>query len=234
MSRRGWPVLLTVAVLGLAGLAVSAAVDERDLAFTNGVPILRVIARVKPAQVACQTNVRVIEPFSAVELVPRRLKRALPPVSVELRERPGGRTLAAVGVPVGYADNRPLRVRVPPVAAGRRVDVCVRNRGDRRVGLEGGKGESAPGSLFVRGGEPYEHSALSLWFRRDRPRSVLSQLPTVFARASLFRPGWVGPWTFWLLLAAVAVGVPLLLARAIALTQSESPPDAPDDPSLRS
>jgi Dolichyl-phosphate-mannose-protein mannosyltransferase len=50
---------------------------------------------------------------------------------------------------------------------------------------------------------------VALWFlpRDHEKRSILSQLPTIFERASLFRPGPVGPWTFWLLLFCV---MPLL------------------------
>jgi hypothetical protein len=46
-------------------------------------------------------------------------------------------------------------------------------------------------------------SALALLFLREHPRSLLSLVPTIFRRASLFRPGWVGPWTYWLLSAAL-------------------------------
>jgi len=58
---------------------------------------------------------------------------------------------------------------------------------------------------------------------RAPERSLLSEVPDMFERASLFRPGWMGAWTFWLLLAAVAIGVPSLLARALrgALAEEE-------------
>jgi len=45
---------------------------------------------------------------------------------------------------------------------------------------------------------------------------MLTALPDVFERAALWHPGWVGPWTFWLLLALVLGGVPLLLWRALS------------------
>ncbi|MEI7626487.1 MAG: hypothetical protein WCK06_10130 [Actinomycetota bacterium] len=48
--------------------------------------------------------------------------------------------------------------------------------------------------------------------------SILSQLPEVFTRASLFRPGVIGPWSYWLLLLLVfpllAYGCLRLLANA--------------------
>ena len=75
-------------------------------------------------------------------------------------------------------------------------------------------------ALFARRRDLF--SDLSVVFLHDSRRSVLSQLPDVFDRASVFRPGWVGPWLFWLLSAAVLLGVPLLLARALA--ESEGAP----------
>lgn len=51
---------------------------------------------------------------------------------------------------------------------------------------------------------------VALWFlpAHDEQRSILRQLPAIFERASLFRPGPVGPWTFWLLMFGV---MPLLV-----------------------
>ena len=57
----------------------------------------------------------------------------------------------------------------------------------------------------------------SIWFRppagHDR-RSILSQVPQIFQRASLFRPGGIGAWTYWVLFLAV---FPLLVYGALRL-----------------
>jgi hypothetical protein len=37
----------------------------------------------------------------------------------------------------------------------------------------------------------------SLVLLNDGSGSLLDSLSTAFARASLWRPGWVGAWTFW-------------------------------------
>jgi hypothetical protein len=40
-------------------------------------------------------------------------------------------------------------------------------------------------------------------------------VPDIFERASRFRPGFVGPWPYWLLLGAVVTVVPFTLVRAL-------------------
>ena len=42
----------------------------------------------------------------------------------------------------------------------------------------------------------------SLALLNDR-RSLLGSLSTAFSRAALFKPSWVGGWTFWVLTAAL-------------------------------
>src|SRR5688500_9445074 len=100
--RRGWPVLLAVAAVGLAGTLTAGLVDRRDLAFANGVPITLVAAVLPAGAEACQRNVYVLEPFGAVEVTPRRIRGATPPLAVELREARSGRRVAFGEAPGGY------------------------------------------------------------------------------------------------------------------------------------
>jgi hypothetical protein len=60
---------------------------------------------------------------------------------------------------------------------------------------------------------------LTLVFLRERRRSALALVPVMFEHASRFHPGWVGPWTFWLLAALVVGAVPLLLGIAIVASR---------------
>ncbi|HET6509484.1 MAG TPA: hypothetical protein VFG42_21985 [Baekduia sp.] len=45
-------------------------------------------------------------------------------------------------------------------------------------------------------------------------RSMLAQLGTIFERASMWRAGWVGPWTYWVIFFGV---IPLLLYGGVRL-----------------
>jgi hypothetical protein len=75
-------------------------------------------------------------------------------------------------------------------------------------------------------GRPIGAARLAVWFlpKAGSKRSLLAALPTVFDRAALFRPSWVGSWTYYVLLGLVlplAFGLVLfLLIRAETLSWS--------------
>jgi hypothetical protein len=213
---RGALVLIAVAVLAIAGLVVAAAIDRRDLAFTPGVPALGPVVQVDPGRVACQRDLRAKAPFRAVELIPGPPPVVRGRLAVRVVDSRSGQVLGRGLVPAGRRGGQPLRATVGWVTGARRIDVCIGALGPAGVTLVGGRAESAPESRLVLGRKEIEGYALSLRFFRERPRSVLSQVPLIFRRAALFRPSLVGAWTFWALAALIALGVPLLLARALA------------------
>jgi hypothetical protein len=109
----------------------------------------------------------------------------------------------------------PAEVRLDrTVRQEQRFGLCVRNRGGGVLAVHGSdRAVDVAGAATGDGARPYHD--LSLGFFRASPRSVLSEVPAMFERAALFRPGFVGAWTFWLLLVAVVAGVPALLAAAL-------------------
>ncbi len=112
---------------------------------------------------------------------------------------------------------RPARPASIPVAA------CITPR--RVVTLGGTLGGLGVGGVEpTLDGKPAGDARIAVWFRppAGSERSLASQLPTIFERATLFRPPWVGRWTYWLLLGLVlpvAFGLALvLLIRAQTLS----------------
>jgi hypothetical protein len=80
-------------------------------------------------------------------------------------------------------------------------------------------GEGIPGDLAVE-------------FTSPEARSLLTRLPAAFRHASVFRPGGVGAWTYWVLIALVAIGAPLALARALVRAgDDDADPPLPSTPS---
>lgn len=66
---------------------------------------------------------------------------------------------------------------------------------------------------------------VALWFLPPRGQdqaSLLSQVPQIFERASLFRPGFVGPWTYWAIFLVVFPLIAYGAIRAIARADEAS------------
>jgi hypothetical protein len=215
MRRGGVVTLLVVSVVGLAGLLGTAATDDRELAFTIGVVPTIPAATLEPGETVCQSPISVSESFSRVGLrtgAPRGLGQ---PLAVSVRAFDSGRVLGEGRIGGGFPDQADLTTAVGPIESGQRVEVCVRNRGDRAANVYGNAGAAAPPSEAKLSGRTLDTDVAVVFLKADE-RSMLSELPDVFDRASVFRPGWVGPWTFWALTVVALLGVPLLLARALS------------------
>jgi hypothetical protein len=206
-------VLVAVAALGALTVLAAAALDDRERAFTVGLPPVRIAAELPPGERACHTGIEVPAGFSRVQLATASFHRPGPPLTVTAGDARGA-------VPGGYPDNSTVEVGLGEIGEGERVDVCVTNEGDGRVALYGSPPDTPPDHL----GDPDLQPEIGVTFLREEPRSMLELVPQTFERAALFRPAWVGAWTFWLLLGLVVAGLPLLLAAAYrsAVTDSTS------------
>jgi hypothetical protein len=106
------------------------------------------------------------------------------------------------------------------VPDGRRLRVCLTD--NTNVFSLAGSPASAP-HLVATGGSKGQRFSLVLL--SDANNSLLNSLPTAFARASLWRPSWVGSWTFWvltiLLLATFGIG----LAGVASAASADGGPD---------
>lgn len=215
MRSRGAAAFAASAAIGILGVALVAGSDERDLAFTLGVAPSTEAARLVPDAVACQKPIDVSEPFTGVRFRLGPARRPTPPLELTVQRLPARATVARgtlVGAQRGLSEQSIAIDRT--VAAGQRVAVCLRNTGTRPVALLGNAELAARTSYAEVDGER-KATDLALVFTRDS-RSALAQIPEMFERAALFRPAWVGAWTFWLLAALVLLAVPALLARAVA------------------
>jgi hypothetical protein len=207
--------LLGFAVALAVGVAVvlwRAGADERSVAFSLGAPPVKPVDVLDPGQEVCQTNFTIPTRVDGVSFEAGANRRPGMPLEVTVRDD-RGRALATRHVRGGYPEHASVGVRLPPIAAGRTISLCIRNRG-RAPGYAFGDPQ-VPGTGTVAGGRTSE-TDIALRFLRERPRSALSLVPTMFRRASLFRFGFVGAWTFWFMTAVIALAVPLLCALALA------------------
>jgi hypothetical protein len=213
-KRDGRIAFVLVAALALAGLLAAAATDQRSIAFSLDVPDAAAVVALDAGQSACQAPVKAASAFAGIRAWTRPDTAPGTALEVSVRDVGSGRLLASgrlaarFGAPPEHSAG--LGVTVPP---GRQIAVCLRNSGQGRVSLLGSSPGPASGSITVEG-KPTQ-AAVSLVFLRARPRSLLSLFPTVFERAALFHPAWVGAWTFWGLVVAL-LGAVALSAVAVA------------------
>jgi hypothetical protein len=122
---------------------------------------------------------------------------------------------ATVAVPAGYADGALIAERLRPPRRDVLGQVCIRNptaRGFSLVGTAEERTLSRPEGAVD--GRPVQADAY-LAFYEDRHASALRETPSIIDRMSAFRPGIVGPWLLWPMLALTVVGVPLGLLTAL-------------------
>jgi hypothetical protein len=220
MRSTGLAALVATVVSGLIVLALVAERDDRELAFTIGVVPSIPAAELKSGETVCQSPISVPQDFDRVRLQAGAPGSLGQPLTVSVLSADGGRRLGRGRVPGGYFGPAEPATTVGEIAAGQKISVCVRNAGARKIALYGNAAGAAPPSEAIRKGRALD-TDITLVFLHREPQSMLSLLPEIFERASLFRPGWVGPWLFWALTAAAFLGVPLLLARALALSGDE-------------
>jgi hypothetical protein len=210
-ARRSILVFALISVVGLCGLLLAAATDRRADAFSLNQQISQPLAPVYPHQTMCEGPIAVRSAFSGIHAY---IGLDGPPgssLTMSVRT-PSGATLTSTSF---FAVNTRSNFFVGfprVVSARRRVFVCVYDHGPVPAAFFGA-GNEIPGAQLVVNGK-VTGSGASMVFLLQHPPSLLGDLPTVFSRAVLFRPGWVGVWTFWLLGAGVLLAF-VLVGRAL-------------------
>lgn len=214
--------LVLLVAVGVIGLVILAAADGRGFRLSLNTDS---VVAVGPGQEACRTLIR--PPQAGTNQVTFWARGATadgsaPPITVRVRKGRYSQLLAIARLPSGPAGPRHAALR-GSVAGARKVAACFANTGAVSLLLTPRPGTPTrvvPAHLTERS----DNVDVALELVRAPQRSLLSELPDVFERAARFRPGWVGAWTFWLLLAALVLGVPALVGRALrsALEEDDS------------
>jgi hypothetical protein len=207
-----------VIIIGGAGLVLAGAHDQRRTAFPGDVPTTRTVATLGPGQTVCQAPIPASSAFSGVELfLPAPTPGARLAATVfDTRTR---RALAHGQMTIATGTATPSVRLAPAVSAGTSAELCLTDRSAVPVALSGNTPTSISGGLLVHG-KP-SGAAFSLVLLQPHPTSLLGALPTMFSRASLFRPTWVGSWTFWLLLALIVAALPIAGAALVTAIRAD-------------
>jgi hypothetical protein len=231
--RAGVLAVLLVTAAGLVALLLAAGSDGRSTAFSLDIPPSGPVITLHRGQAACQGPLTApaafgfvtpwIDPAESSGLIPHGPIRGAA-IDLTVRDDVTNATLASGTVAGEYvAPIAPTVALDRAIPSGRRVRVCLRSRGPGTVDL---MGAALPNRALAEDDGSASGSganAVALLFERQHPRSLLSLIPTIFRRASLFRPTWVGPWTYWLLSAAVLGTFALATLAVIRAAQADAP-----------
>jgi hypothetical protein len=217
-DRRVW-VAAGLVLLALLAVAVVELLRPRDVyTGTNSVRSRVPVIEVPRGKTLCLPDLLIPAGTGRIELLytgpaPRpRLAASLSIGSSTQRTSvPGAPTVGKLTFPFTRRPDSPAAVQ------GR---FCVTPHGGKAVfgGDPGLQSDQTPVRLA---GKPLA-TRVAVWYRppAGEQATLLSLLPDIAQRAALFRPGWVGTWTYWLLLCLVnpALGYAAvrLLARAAA------------------
>jgi hypothetical protein len=216
MRRLAVALALAVLALGAVFVGVPYLVKERDYpASVPSPPPLTSVAlvRVPPGESACMPYAT-MDPRSA-EARFRVGTNGRPGVPLELRLSGVG-VAQRIAIAARYADNDVVHVPVRAPARASAVQACVANRGRHAVYLYGSADPRSRSRSVARVAGRDTGISPQVAFYERRPASILERLPATMARASAFRPGFVGPWLLWPLLVLLVLGMPALVVWAIS------------------
>lgn len=227
VGRRSALVGAGLAVALAAALFVVLAHRAPRLAATNTrVSVSGADVIIDPGVERCQGGEYVPPDAARIRVVADAFPPGPPvPVRFVLRARDG--RLLAQGVEIARARG-PLNLPLPAARGDEgQASLCLRNGGDRPIGFSGNltpsDPEVAPGSNGR--GERRVDEVRATYYRPGRESwfSVLGPIAQRFAR---FKPGWVAPWTLWLLAAVVlatAAAAVIVLRSALGGRSAISP-----------
>jgi hypothetical protein len=220
-----------VLAIGLIGLLLAGITTKSDVVQSLGVNPIYAVAPLHPnGGTVCEDPIAVSDPIENVRFSVGTHGKPGVPMNVTIYRSQGPQISQGV-LSGGWVDNgQPQEVPVPRVASGQLIKVCLTNVGSRWAYGFGDLGVPPDGVEFPSGPRPTITPAdatvdgvgiggdVSMAFVTDQPRSLLTRIPEAFQRASAFRPGFVGPWLYWLLLACILIGAPLAIGRALVLS----------------
>ena len=200
-ALRSWHPFALTAAIGVVVLLVLGLHDERSRAFSLEAPNLQPVAVLAPRQSACEGPVISTAPVDAVRVWGAA---AGSPTALDVYATAGGKLLSSGRIGVSTMPNSYTSVLSGSIPGDRAISVCLSNGGPAPFSLLGSPSVNPAVQMMVASKRsPLQFSLVLL----APPASSLSLIPTAFSRASLFRPSWVGVWTFWALLAGLILAV---------------------------
>jgi hypothetical protein len=209
-----WQKLAMAAVLVVAAIfaVVTLSASKPRLAGNNGVSTDVFVAVIDlDGKSLCTRGVTLPTDATGVRMFVGTYRRLGVQMKMTVRDAAG--RLLAVSTPPRFDDGARVTFAVPNERPSA-LDLCFVTDGSKVAVAGNANGNANPAQTSWLDKRPAKGD-VSLEYMRAGTSSGWSMIPTAFSRASLFRPSWVGPWTFYLgallALAMIAAGWALLL-----------------------
>lgn len=210
------PVAFLVAAAATVVVLLTLALGtERTRVFALRAPSVQSVATLAPGRQACEGPVSAAVRVQAVQIWGAPIVRT---TVLDVRVTAGRSVVATGRVPAGAKPSSRTVVLHGTVHDGQKVTVCVVNGGDADYSLAGSPAIDPTVAMRVGGKRSPLQFSLTLL---GSPTNTLSQLHTAFGRASLFRPAWVGVWTYWALLAGLLAAMAACGAALTAAARTD-------------
>ena len=202
--RQLWFVAFCATVVP-AVLLISGLREHTTRVFANSVPAITPLRTLTPGKRVCEGPVMPQGAFrTAVFMNSGANAKALVTVHA-------GRSTAAPIVALGTLETITPQegenaVLLSQAVSTSRLTFCVREQHGSMTLYGGSSGYGTPVIVGAR-------SPATLWLQllSAGPHRFLGSLRLAFRRAALFRPGWVGAWTFWGVSLFLFVGFPAIV-----------------------
>jgi hypothetical protein len=191
-QTRAWAAFAASALVAAIVLAVLALQPLTVREFALDAPNQQQVALLTPGHQVCEGPITTPAPIQGIGIWGGAVTGSSQ-ITATIEDASSHRPLATGTITAGGASElrKLLNATVPQ---GRAVRVCLRGRSGQ-LSLLGSPAVDA--GVVIHGGAA--DSEFSLVLLRRSGQSLLGSLPLAFGRASLWRPSWVGSWTFWVL-----------------------------------
>jgi len=228
-DRRVWRAAAICAVPLVVLLAVYCVVPREYFTGTDSVEALTYVAETPAGAPMCVPDLELPAGTAGVRM--QLISRTAVRPALQMVVHVAGRAIDS-GVPAQTVSQSRISAvvfRLPTLPAHpsqQPASLCVR-AGDL-VNWGGTPLPTSPPDAPTRAGAPIQ-GRIALWYlpAAGARRSYLAQAGAILRRASLFRPGIVGPWLYVVLLLVVLPGLALAAVRCLALAAARSGPDRP-------
>jgi hypothetical protein len=221
-DRRVWTVAGGLGALLLLGVAIWMLVPRGYYTGTNSVRTRGIVTELKPPERLCVRGLQLPADTGRVQMEVVAGPAQLPEMRARIvASRTVSESRSPAGVPGPHAK---VDFPIEPVRTGGRESVpgsiCLET--SLPVSFGGMAGVQSDDVLPTLDGKPQE-VRVAVWFlpRGGAKRAPIAMLPDVLSRAALFRPGIVGPWTYWVLLFLL---LPALIYWALRLLATAAEP----------